>query len=128
MAPRLALVATGSDQKQRLYVRLIDQLQATVLSGTENARDPFFSPDGQWIGFFADGKLKKISVAGGPAVMLCDAANDRGGSWGVKMAPLCSNRTTWRRYPKFPQREERLNRWLRSTRKLAKPRKGGPRR
>jgi Tol biopolymer transport system component len=79
---RLALVATGSDQKQRLYVRLIDQLQATVLSGTENARDPFFSPDGQWIGFFADGKLKKISVAGGPAVMLCDAANDRGGSWG----------------------------------------------
>ena len=65
-----------------LYVRSLDQLQATALSGTENARDPFFSPDGQWIGFFADGKLKKISMQGGAAVTLCDASNDRGGSWG----------------------------------------------
>jgi Tol biopolymer transport system component len=79
---RLVLVATGSDQKRRIYVRSIDQLQATTLSGTENADDPFFSPDGQWIGFFADGKLKKISVQGGAAVTLCDAPNDRGGSWG----------------------------------------------
>jgi Tol biopolymer transport system component len=79
---RLALAATGSDQKRRIFVRSLDQLQATALSGTENARDPFFSPDGQWIGFFADGKLKKISVQGGAAVTLCDAPNDRGGSWG----------------------------------------------
>ena len=79
---RLALVATGADQKRRIYVRSLDQLQATALSGTENALDPFFSPDGQWIGFFADGKLKKISVQGGAAVTLCDAPNDRGGSWG----------------------------------------------
>jgi Tol biopolymer transport system component len=79
---RLALVATGSDQKQRIYVRSVDQLQATALSGTENAGDPFFSPDGQWLGFFADGKLKKVSVQGGAAVTLCDAPNDRGGSWG----------------------------------------------
>jgi serine/threonine protein kinase/Tol biopolymer transport system component len=79
---RLALVARGADQKQRIYVRSLDQLQATVLSGTENARDPFFSPDGQWIGFFADGKLKKISVQGGASVTLCDVPNDRGGSWG----------------------------------------------
>ena len=79
---RLALLAAGSNQKLRLYVRSLDQLQATALSGTENARDPFFSPDGQWIGFFADGKVKKISVQGGAAVTLCDAVNDRGGSWG----------------------------------------------
>jgi serine/threonine-protein kinase len=79
---RLALVATGSDQKRRIYVRPLDQFQATALSGTENARDPFFSPDSQWVGFFADGKLKKISVQGGAAVTLCDAPNDRGGSWG----------------------------------------------
>ena len=78
---RLALVAAGSDQKRRIYVRSLDQLQATALSGTENAIDPFFSPDGQWIGFFADGKLKKISVQGGAAVTLSDAASDRGGSW-----------------------------------------------
>jgi Tol biopolymer transport system component len=79
---RLAFVASGADQKRRVHVRSLDQLQATALSGTENARDPFFSPDGQWIGFFADGKLKKISVQGGAAVTLCDAADDRGGSWG----------------------------------------------
>jgi Tol biopolymer transport system component len=79
---RLALVASGTDQKQRIYVRSLDQLQATVLSGTENASDPFFSPDGQWLGFFGDGKLKKISVHGGEAVTLGDASNDRGGSWG----------------------------------------------
>ena len=79
---RLALLAAGSDQRRRIYVRSLDQLQATALSGTENAGDPFFSPDGQWIGFFAGGKLKKISVQGGAAVTLCDAADDRGGSWG----------------------------------------------
>jgi Tol biopolymer transport system component len=79
---RLALVAAGSDQKRHIYVRYLDQSQATALSGTENARDPFFSPDGQWIGFFADGKLKKISIQGGAAVTLCDAGDDRGGSWG----------------------------------------------
>jgi serine/threonine protein kinase/Tol biopolymer transport system component len=79
---QLVVVATGSDQKQRIYIRSLEYLQATALSGTENARDPFFSPDGRWIGFFADGKLKKISVQGGAAVTLCDAPNDRGGSWG----------------------------------------------
>jgi Tol biopolymer transport system component len=78
----LAFVAADSDQKRRIYVRSLDQLQATALSGTEGARDPFFSPDGQWIGFFADGKLRKISVQGGAAVTLCDALNDHGGSWG----------------------------------------------
>jgi len=67
---RLAFVAAGSDQQRRIYVRSLDQLQATALSGTESARDPFFSPDGLWLGFFADGKLKKISVLGGAAVTI----------------------------------------------------------
>jgi Tol biopolymer transport system component len=79
---RPTIVASGSDQKQRIYLRTLDQLQATALPGTENAGDPFFSPDGQWIGFFANGKLEKISVQGGAAVTLCDAPSDRGGSWG----------------------------------------------
>jgi hypothetical protein len=79
---RLALVAVGSDLRRRIYVRSLEQLQATAVSGTEGARNPFFSPDGQWIGFFADGKLKKISVQGGAAVTLCDAPADRGGGWG----------------------------------------------
>jgi eukaryotic-like serine/threonine-protein kinase len=79
---RLTFVGHASgDQNTRIYVRPLDQLQAMPLSGTEGGRDPFFSPDGQWIGFFADGKLKKISVQGGAAVTLCDAINERGGSW-----------------------------------------------
>ena len=78
---RLVFAAAGSDHKQRIYVRSLDQLQATVLAGTENARDPFFSPDGQWLAFFADDKLKKVSIQGGAAAILCDAPNGRGGSW-----------------------------------------------
>jgi serine/threonine-protein kinase len=64
-----------------LYLRRLEQLDAAPLSGTEGARDPFFSPDGEWIGFFAAGKLKKVSVSGGAAVTLCDATDERGGSW-----------------------------------------------
>jgi eukaryotic-like serine/threonine-protein kinase len=78
---RLALLATGGDQKRRLYIRPLDQLQATPLSGTENAQEPFFSPDGQWLGFFADNKMKKVSIQGGAPVTLCEVANGRGGSW-----------------------------------------------
>ena len=63
-------------------MRRLDQLQATPLSGTDDADSPFFSPDGQWIGFFAGGKLKKIAVTGGAAVTLCDAPSGRGGAWG----------------------------------------------
>jgi len=78
----LAFVAReGEDGASQLFVRRLDQTQASVLSGTEGARNPFFSPDGQWIGFFASGKLKKIAVVGGAAVTLADAGNNRGGSW-----------------------------------------------
>src|SRR6202011_2926017 len=80
---RLAFMARGPAGKQQLATRLLDQAQLTLLAGTENAADPFFSPDGQWIGFFADGKMKKISVQGGAAVTLCDATFARGASWGA---------------------------------------------
>ena len=79
---RLAFVARGPGGKQQLATRLLDQAQATLLAGTENAFDAFFSPDGQWIGFFADGKMNKISVQGGAAVTICDARDGRGASWG----------------------------------------------
>ncbi|MEO6434607.1 MAG: protein kinase [Tepidisphaeraceae bacterium] len=77
---RLALLAQGSDGRTRIYVRALEQLHAAGLVGTEGATNPFFSPDGQWIGFFADSKLKKIAVDGGDAVALCDAGTG-GGSW-----------------------------------------------
>ena len=76
----LAFVAEQAGQA-RLFIRKLDQLQATALVGTEGASMPFFSPDGQWIAFFASGKLKKASVAGGAAVTLCDAPQGRGGTW-----------------------------------------------
>ena len=65
----------------RLFIRKLDQLQAGPLAGTEGAENPFFSPDGQWITFFAGGKLKKVSVTGGAAISLCDAPSGRGGTW-----------------------------------------------
>ena len=77
---RLAFVAT-TDGKDQLWVRDLDSLAARALTGTDGADDPFWSPDSRLIAFFADGKLKKIEVAGGPALTLCDAALGRGGTW-----------------------------------------------
>src|SRR5262249_59860670 len=56
--------------------------QATVLAGTEESATPFFSPDGQWVAFFAGGKLKKIPAGGGSPIPLCDAPRPAGGWWG----------------------------------------------
>jgi serine/threonine-protein kinase len=78
----LAFVAREPGEASRIYVRPLSQLEARPLPGTEGAQNPFFSPDGQWIGFFAGGKLQKITVTGGAAVTLADASNDRGGAWG----------------------------------------------
>jgi len=75
-----AKVADGSEQ---LATRRLDQSTIAILVGTEGAVDPFFSPDGQWIGFFAGKKLKKIPLQGGAVVSLCDAAGlELGASWG----------------------------------------------
>ena len=74
----------GRDRVDRLYLRRFAQLEAVPLV-TGPVGDPFFSPDGQWVGFFsiADRKLKKIPVAGGTAVVICDAdtVHPRGASW-----------------------------------------------
>ena len=71
---------------QRLYLRALQQSEAVPLRGTEGTgtaagRSPFFSPDGQWIGFWQDGQLKKISITGGSPVVLCAAQNPWGASW-----------------------------------------------
>jgi hypothetical protein len=72
----LAFVAQKSaGGNSQLYIRRLEQLQATALPGTDAARNPFFSPDGQSIAFFAGGKLKKISVNGGDAVTVLAAAH-----------------------------------------------------
>ena len=66
-----------------LYLRSLDALNARLIPGTEGALiNPFFSPDGQWVGFYADQQLRKIPVAGGTAVALGKATNPFGASWG----------------------------------------------
>jgi serine/threonine-protein kinase len=76
----VAYVAVASGREQ-LHVRAIDSVESKALAGTDQAVNPFFSPDGQWIAYFAQGKLKKVSVATGTTQTLCDAPNPRGGSW-----------------------------------------------
>ena len=78
---RLAFSVQSVEGKSGLWVRPLNSLSAQELAGTENGALPFWSPDGQWIGFFAEGKLKKIPVSGGTAQVICDAPIGRGGTW-----------------------------------------------
>jgi eukaryotic-like serine/threonine-protein kinase len=69
-----------------LWIRSLDTVQPQPLPGTEGAGNalwsaPFWSPDGRFIGFFADGKLKKIQLGGGPPETLCAAPSSNGGTW-----------------------------------------------
>jgi dipeptidyl aminopeptidase/acylaminoacyl peptidase len=77
---RLAWVASDGTV-ERLYQRTMDSLEERALPETAGASSPFFSPDGRWIGFFADHMLKKISVEGGAPVALAPVRDHRGGCW-----------------------------------------------
>jgi eukaryotic-like serine/threonine-protein kinase len=77
---QLTYVAIRSGVPQ-LYRRALDDLDAKPIPGTDGALNPFFSPDGQWIGFFAQGMMKKVSINGGAPITLCDAASNGGASW-----------------------------------------------
>ena len=78
---RLTYVAVQGTNAPQLFLRVMDGTAATPIAGTEGAHSPFFSPDGQWIGFFAQGKLKKVPAAGGAPQVLCDAPVGLGGDW-----------------------------------------------
>jgi len=81
---RLALTLTGEDGGTSIWIRTLDSVEMRKLQGTEGASlaaQPFWSPDSRFVGFFADGKLKKIDLSGGPAQTLCAAENGEGGSW-----------------------------------------------
>ena len=90
--PALALSRTGDllvyvgrhGNGTRLYLQAISGGQPRALAGTEGAANPFFSPDGGWLGFFADGKLKKLLLEDRNAIpiVVCDASGPRGASWG----------------------------------------------
>jgi len=80
---RLAYSARVGDVRQ-LHLRAMDSLEATPLPGTEGARAPFFSPDGEWLGFEQGAAIRKVPVAGGEPETVCDecAADTRGLTWG----------------------------------------------
>lgn len=65
----------------RLFLRKLDELKSEPMPGTEGGINPFFSPDGRWIGFYAEGKLRKIAVEGGVPTALCDVASPFGFTW-----------------------------------------------
>ena len=79
----------------RMHIRRLSESAARPLQGTEGGANPFFSNDGQWLAFFAEGKLKKVPVAGGAAQVVADAPSGRGGSWGrdgtIVFAPAPEN-------------------------------------
>jgi serine/threonine-protein kinase len=80
---QLAYVATTQGSVQQIYQRAMNSTETRAIPGTEGATNPFFSPDGQWLAFFADGKLKKISLKGGVAQTLSSVgASTNGASWG----------------------------------------------
>jgi serine/threonine-protein kinase len=87
--PSVAVSPDGSQivyvANQQLYLRKLDEMEARPIQGTdENPNTPFFSPDGEWVGYDSgsDSQLKKIATIGGAPVTLCDVANPFGASWG----------------------------------------------
>lgn len=78
---RILAFVTESEDQARLWIRSFDNATPQLLSGTDGAEAPFWSPDGRFIGFGAGGKLKKIGVSGGAVQVLCDARAVIGGTW-----------------------------------------------
>jgi Tol biopolymer transport system component len=78
---RFLAIAARANGKVQLWLRALDAPQARAIPGTDDAAWPFWSPDSRYIGFFAQGKLKKIAASGGPAQSLADVPNGQGGSW-----------------------------------------------
>ena len=76
----LAFIGAG-DEGMQLYIRNLADAEGRAVRDSAGARGPFFSPDGEWVGFFAEGMLKKVSVRGGAPITVCEAPSPRGGSW-----------------------------------------------
>ena len=79
----LVFSAVSSDGRQLLWVRPLNSAAAKPLDGTDGATFPFWSVDSRSVGFFANGKLNRLDVSGGPPLALCDIAIGRGGTWGA---------------------------------------------
>ena len=92
------ITQSGQNAQYGLWVRALDSLTARQIQGTEGAFSPFWSPDGRYIGFFANGELKKVALSGGPPLTLCPS--DLGGaSWNRDGTVLFSNKDNLYRVP-----------------------------
>ena len=80
---RLAFVAQRFGSPSSLWVRELDSVEAHMLPGTDGATDPFWSPDGGFLGFFAGRQLKRIDITGGSPQVICEAGTAGGGTWNV---------------------------------------------
>jgi eukaryotic-like serine/threonine-protein kinase len=78
---RNIVFVAGTPVAYRIWLRPVGTLEAKPIAGTEGGTFPFWSPDSQSIGFFAAGKLKRVAIAGGTPIVLCDAPGGLGGSW-----------------------------------------------
>jgi hypothetical protein len=78
---KLVVSARGTEANHQLWLRSLDGIATQPLPGTDGSTFPFWSPDSRYVGFFADGRLKKIDISGGPPVPLADAMVGRGGTW-----------------------------------------------
>jgi eukaryotic-like serine/threonine-protein kinase len=87
---KMVYAAHNNNSPRQLWVRRTDSFSAQRLDGTDGASFPFWSPDSRLVGFFADGKVKKIPAAGGPVSVIAEAGNPRGASWGPNDVILVS--------------------------------------
>jgi len=78
---RVAFVGRDKNEISRLFIREADQADAHALAGTEGAKQPFWSPGGDAIGFFAKGRLMTVALPGGAPVDVARAPDARGGTW-----------------------------------------------
>jgi eukaryotic-like serine/threonine-protein kinase len=87
----IVFAAVSGGDKPMVWRRLLSEVTAQPLAGTENAQDPFWSPDGQWLGFFADGTLKRVPYAGGTVQTVAQTSDFRGATWGAQDTILFAN-------------------------------------
>ena len=78
---RVAFLARNKQGNALIWIRALDASAAAPLAGTDRASSPFWSPDSRFLGFFADGRLMKIEVGGGPPTVLCNVNGGAGGTW-----------------------------------------------
>jgi serine/threonine-protein kinase len=79
---RIVYVAVEREGRTQIFVRPLDRFESVAVAGSEGGSAPFFSPDGRWIGFYANGMLQRVSIDGGAALKICDAPAVWSASWG----------------------------------------------